>query len=140
MKAKSVLCFDFGTKRIGIAYGNSLTGSGQALKEITALDGVPQWTEIQSLIKEYQPDILLTGLPLNMDGTENDMCLRARKFARRLHGRFYLPSFVWDERLSSEAAKGISPSDNYKANAVDSLASVMILQSWFENGAPENPA
>lgn len=137
---KTVLCFDYGTKRIGIAYGSSFTGSGEVLKEIPARDGIPDWAVIEAMIKEFQPNILLTGLPLNMDGTENDMCLRARKFARRLHGRFGLPSWVWDERLSSDEAKRIQPSDNYKKNAVDSLAAVIILESWLENGgAKQSP-
>ena len=136
----SVLCFDFGTKRIGVAYGNSLTGGGQALSEIKARDGIPSWDEIQQLLHQLQPDVLLTGLPLNMDGTENAMCQRARKFARRLHGRYGKPSYLWDERLSSAEAKSLRPSDNYKRDAVDSLAAVMILQSWFSSCAPKDHA
>ncbi|MCK5880426.1 MAG: Holliday junction resolvase RuvX [Sinobacterium sp.] len=137
---QTVLCFDYGTKRIGIAYGSSFTGSGEVLKEIPARDGIPDWSTIEAIIKEFQPNTLLTGLPLNMDDTENDMCLRARKFARRLHGRFGIPSWMWDERLSSDEAKRIRPSSNYKKNAVDSLAAVIILESWFENGAPKQSA
>ena len=136
----SVLCFDFGTKRIGIAFGNSLLGNGRPLKEIKARDGIPDWHELTNLVQEYQPDAFLTGLPLNMDDSENAMCQRARKFARRLHGRFGKPSYVWDERLSSAEAKSLQPSDNYKRDAVDSLAAVMILQSWFSSGAPEQSA
>ena len=100
----SVLCFDFGTKRIGAAFGSSISYTGQTIPEIPARDGIPDWDDIERMIKEYQPDKLLTGLPLNMDGTENEMCKRARKFARRLHGRFGLPSYMWDERLSSNEA------------------------------------
>ncbi len=135
--SNTVLCFDYGTKRIGVAYGSSFTGSGEILKEIPAQDGIPNWDTLETMIKEFKPDVLLTGLPLNMDDTENEMCLRARKFARRLHGRFGLPSWIWDERLSSDEAKRINPSDNYKKNAVDSLAAVIILESWFDNGAPQ---
>jgi len=134
----TVLCFDFGTKRIGICYGSSLSQQGQIVGEIPAKDGIPDWQQIQKLIEEYQPNKLLTGLPLNMDGSENEMCARARKFARRLHGRYGLPSLMWDERLSSDEAKRLAPSDNYKRDAVDALAACMILESWFENGAPEN--
>jgi putative Holliday junction resolvase len=136
----AIIAFDFGTRRIGVAFGQSLTGTAQALQEIPAKDGIPQWADIEKIIAEYQPKALLTGLPLNMDGTENPMCLRARKFAKRLHGRFGLPSFVWDERLSSDAAKDIRPSNNYKKNAVDSLAAALILESWFDNGAPQESA
>jgi putative Holliday junction resolvase len=136
----TVLAFDFGVKRIGTAFGQNLTNSAQALAEIPAKDGIPNWQDIEHLIKEYQPNLVLTGLPLNMDGTENEMCQRARKFAKRLHGRFGLKSLLWDERLSSDEAKTIKPSRNYKKNAVDSLAAALILQSWFDNGMPEQHA
>lgn len=135
-KPVSVLAFDFGTSRIGVAYGQSLTQTATLLNEITAKNGIPNWEIIHALIKEWQPDCLLTGLPLNMDGTENEMCNRARKFARRLHGRFGISSYLWDERLSSHEAKSIKPSDNYKKNAVDSLAAATILESWFYNNCP----
>lgn len=136
----SILAFDFGTARIGVAYGQSTLQTSTCLNEIPAKDGIPNWQTIETLIEEWQPNYLLTGLPLNMDGSENPMCLRARKFARRLHGRFGLPSLLWDERLSSEAAKELNPSDNYKENAVDSLAAEQILLSWFYNGMPKNNA
>lgn len=132
----TVLAFDFGTTRIGIAYGQALTQTAMALKEINARDGIPSWETVSAVIKEWQPDCFLTGLPLNMDGSENDMCLRARKFARRLHGRYGLPSYLWDERLSSNEAKRSQPSGNYKRDAVDSLAAAAILESWFYNNQP----
>lgn len=138
--ARTVLAFDFGTSRIGVAYGQSLTQSSQPLAEIKARDGIPNWDDIAKLIEEWQPHCVLTGMPLNMDGTENAMCQRARKFARRLHGRFGLPSYIWDERLSSHEAKSIKPSDNYKRDAVDSLAACSILESWFYNDSPEQSA
>ncbi|CAA0115793.1 Putative pre-16S rRNA nuclease [BD1-7 clade bacterium] len=134
------MAFDFGTKRIGIAFGQSLTQTSEPIPEITARDGIPDWQEIEKLLNEWQPDVLVTGLPLNMDGTSNAMCQRARKFARRLHGRFGLPSHVWDERLSSEAAKEEQPAHNYKQSAVDSLAACYILTSWFYNDMPNDPA
>ena len=136
----SVLAFDFGSKRIGIAYGNSTLQSGSPVIEINAKDGIPNWDDIKRVIDEYKPDCCLTGLPLNMDGSDSEMSLRARKFARRLHGRFGLPSWVWDERLSSHEAKQFRPSDNYKANAVDALAASLILESWFDNNCPEQTA
>lgn len=136
----TVLAFDFGTSRIGVAYGQSLTQTSQALPEITAKDGIPDWTVIQKIIGEWQPDCVVIGLPLNMDDSENAMCLRARKFAKRIHGRFGLPSYVWDERLSSMEAKTLKPSNNYKQDAVDSLAACAILQSWFDNGSQKQLA
>lgn len=135
-----VLAFDFGSKRIGVAVGQSLTGTAEPLAEISARDGIPDWAVIERLIGEWQPDCLLTGLPLNMDGSEGPMSQRARKFARRLHGRFGLASYLWDERLSSQEAKSLRPSDNYRRDAVDSLAAVTILESWFYNHCPLQPA
>lgn len=138
MAYSAVLGFDFGSKRIGVAFGqNSQLALASGVCEIKARDGIPNWDEIAELIKQYQPEVLLTGLPLNMDGTDSPMSLRARKFANRLHGRFGLPSYVWDERLSSDEAKSIKPSGNYKKNAVDALAAALILQSWFDNNAPQ---
>lgn len=135
---RSVLAFDFGSKRMGVAFGqNQSLPIASGICELAARDGIPNWQDIADLIQEYQPEVLLTGLPLNMDGSDSPMSLRARKFAKRLHGRFGLPSFVWDERLSSDQAKSIKPSGNYKKNAVDALAAALILQSWFDNQAPE---
>lgn len=139
-KPVRVLAFDFGSKRIGVAFGQSLTQTARAITELPARNGIPDWAAIESLIKDWQPDCLLTGLPLNMDGSESPMSLRARKFARRLHGRFGLASYLWDERLSSHEAKTLQPSDNYRKNAVDALAAAMILESWFFNGSPPNSA
>jgi putative Holliday junction resolvase len=134
--AQKVLAFDFGTSRIGVAFGQSLTHTATPLKEIPAKDGIPNWQDIKKLVDEWQPDCFLTGLPLNMDSTENAMCQRARKFSKRLHGMFGKPSHLWDERLSSHEAKLHKPSDNYKRDAVDSLAAASIAESWFYNGCP----
>lgn len=131
---KQILGFDFGTKRIGIAFGQGITQSCNPLTEIPARDGIPNWNELEKIIKEYQPEAFLIGLPLNMDGSESEMSKRARKFAKRLHGRFGPPSFMWDERLSSDEAKALKPSENYKKQAVDAIAASLILQSWLDHG------
>ncbi|BFM50531.1 Holliday junction resolvase RuvX [Marinomonas sp. THO17] len=132
---QSVLGFDFGTTRIGVAIGQSLTGTAQPLSPVKAQDGIPNWQTIEKIFTEWQPDAVVVGLPLDMDGTENEMCLRARKFARRLHGRFNLPYHMMDERLSSYEAKGQVIADggkrNFKENSVDGLAAKMILETWF---------
>ncbi|NLQ17362.1 Holliday junction resolvase RuvX [Marinomonas sp. M1K-6] len=133
--ACSVLGFDFGTTRIGVAIGQSITGTAQPLAPIKAKDGVPNWDEITRLVDEWQPDAFVVGLPLDMDGLENEMCQRARKFAKRLHGRFNLPYHMMDERLSSYEAKGQviarGGNRNFKENSVDGLAAQMILETWF---------
>lgn len=103
---KLLLGFDYGTKQIGVAVGQMITRQARELCNLKAQDGIPRWEQIEALIKEWQPDALVVGLPLNMDGTPSDMCVRAEKFARRLNGRFNLPVHTHDERLTTFAAKG----------------------------------
>ncbi len=133
--AKTILCFDYGTKTIGVAIGQSITGTANALTELRARDGIPNWTEIELIIKEWQPNLLLVGLPLNMDGSYSSLTQRADKFGKRLHGRFGLPVEMVDERLSSFEAKGIiisnTGSRNFKEKKIDSLAAKIILEDWF---------
>lgn len=100
----SALAFDFGSKRIGVAFGQSLTGTAQALPILRSRDGIPDWDEVAKLIDTWQPDVLIVGQPYNMDGSDSELLVRAEKFARRLHGRFHLPCYGIDERLSSVAA------------------------------------
>ena len=86
MSSRSIMGFDYGTKSIGVAIGQELTGTAQPLRAIKANDGIPNWDDIDKLLKEWQPDLLVVGLPLNMDGTEQEITVRARKFGNRLHG------------------------------------------------------
>ena len=133
---KTILCFDFGTKSIGVAYGQSMTRSATPLADLKANDGIPNWDEIKKLIDEWQPNLLVIGLPLNMDGSFSAIGQRAKKFANRLHGRFGLPITMADERLSSFEAKGEiikqTGSRDFKNNNVDSLAAKIILEGWFQ--------
>lgn len=133
---KQLLAFDYGTKVIGVAYGQTLTSTTQALTPLKAQDGIPNWELIQKLIDEWQPHLLIVGLPLNMDGSPSELSQRAEKFARRLTGRFGLPTEMVDERLSSFEAKGQvieqTGSRDFKQHAVDSIAATLILQSWLE--------
>lgn len=129
-----MLAFDFGTQRIGVAVGQSVTGTASPLPALSARDGTPNWDHIAALIAEWQPRQLLVGLPLNMDGSESDMSTRAKKFANRLHGRFGLPVELWDERLSSFEARGemlAHGMTNFKDGKVDSLSACLILEGWF---------
>jgi putative Holliday junction resolvase len=136
------MAFDFGTRRIGVAVGQELLGSGQPVALIPARDGIPDWQQIESLLEEWRPDLVVVGLPLNMDDTENDMCARARKFGKRLHGRYHLPVEMVDERLTSFEAKGevmaAGGSRDFGRHGVDDRAAVLILETWF--GQRENDA
>ncbi len=129
------LAFDFGLARIGVAVGQSITGTATPLATLKAKDGIPDWQLIEKLIKEWQPERLLVGEPFNMDSSDQQITLRARKFANRLHGRFGLPFEMVDERLSSAAAREeIFEYGGYKKlkkTQIDSIAAALILESWF---------
>jgi len=131
---RSVMAFDFGLRRIGVATGQEMLGTGQPRAMILAENGTPHWGQLEKLLAEWQPDLVLVGLPLNMDDSENDMCGRARKFGKRLHGRFHVPVEMVDERLTSYEAKGqvmaAGGSRDYGRHGVDDLAAVLILETW----------
>lgn len=132
--AECILAFDYGTRYIGVAVGQSITGTASPLAALRARDGVPNWEEIAELIAEWKPQRLVVGLPLNMDGSPSEMAQRAEKFARRLNGRFQLPVQTWDERLSSFEARGellARGERDFRTGGVDSLSASLILESWF---------
>jgi putative Holliday junction resolvase len=132
---RRVMAFDFGTRRIGVASGQEMLGTGKPLAMLPARDGVPDWDQVGRLLEEWKPDRVLVGLPLNMDDTENDMCARARKFGKRLHGRFHVEVEMVDERLTSFEAKGdvmaAGGSRDFGRDGVDDRAAVLILETWF---------
>jgi putative holliday junction resolvase len=99
----SFLAFDFGTKRVGVATGNTLTRSAQPLRTIAA-EGDARFDAIGKLIKEWQPDALVVGVPFHPDGAAHENTERARRFARQLHGRFELAVHEVDERYSTTEA------------------------------------
>ena len=130
----TALAFDYGTQRIGVAFGQSISSTAKAVTILKAKDGVPDWDQIQKLIDEWKPVLLVVGLPYNRDGTESKLLTQAIKFARRLNGRFNLPSFGIDERLSSKAAieKVVKDSHgNKNKTAIDDIAAQIILENWF---------
>lgn len=137
---QTFLAFDFGTHKIGVAVGQSITGTATPLPELKASNGQPDWNQVATLISEWQPDAFVVGVPVNMDGSEFDITQRARKFGQRLHGRFGKPWFEMDERLTSFEARELARSQprgkGRGPGLVDSLAASLILQSWFENEWP----
>lgn len=130
-----ILGFDFGTKYIGVAIGQTITSSASPLCSVKAKDGIPHWNTIEKLIDTWQPELLVVGLPLNMDGSEQPLTARARKFAQRLHGRFGLPFVLQDERLTTADAKAtLFAQGGYQAlkkEQVDALAAVLILENYL---------
>jgi len=129
---RRILAFDFGTHRIGMAFGQELTGTASPLPILPARDGIPDWLQLERIIHEWQPDAFVIGLPLNMDGTEGPITPRARKFGNRLHGRFHRPIHTMDERLSTvEAKEKLAEASNKTRIGLDSMAATLILESWF---------
>jgi putative holliday junction resolvase len=134
-----ILAFDFGTRRIGVAVGNELIKSARPLEPLPARDGIPDWQQVARLVEEWRPDLFVVGLPLNMDGTESAMSTRARKFGKRLFGRFGRPCEMADERGSTREAKAIAREvphqrdrhKSYRDDGVDGISAVLILESWF---------
>ena len=133
---RTIIAFDYGLRQIGVAVGNCATRTRSALTTLKARDGVPDWTEIEKLLAEWQPELLVVGEPLNMDDSDGELAPRARKFARRLEGRFNVPFEMVDERLSSAEAKSLLAEQghrgDYHDDPADSLAAMLILQTWME--------
>ena len=141
----TVMAFDFGIKRIGIAIGELRLGSARALETLEAEANDVRFARIGALIKEWQPTRLLVGRPLNEDGTPHDMSLRCERFAHQLHGRFGLPVEAVDERFTStaadEALREETPPRQRRLSwrerkaRLDAEAARIILQSWMDSHA-----
>ncbi|MBD8808358.1 MULTISPECIES: Holliday junction resolvase RuvX [Pseudomonas] len=132
-----LLGFDFGTKQIGVAVGQAITGQARELCTLKAQNGIPDWEKVQALIKEWQPDAIVVGLPLNMDGTRSNMSDLAEKFSRKLNGRFGVAVYTHDERLTTFEAKGErmargGQKGSYRDNPVDAIAAALLLQGWLD--------
>lgn len=134
---RTFMGFDFGTKSIGIAVGQEISGTATALNALPAKDGIPNWDNLKKILDEWQPDLLIVGLPLNMDGTNQEVTFKAKKFAKRLHGMFGYTVEVQDERLTTADAKArLFDHGGYRNLAkgkVDSMSAQIILESYFES-------
>ena len=130
-----VMAFDYGTKKIGVAVGQAITGTASPVSVLVAKDGVPDWQKVEDLLTEWQPSHLVIGLPLNMDETPSAMSDRAIKFARRLTGRFNIPHSIVDERLSSFEANQLTGVKSHQTlpskRPLDAIAAKLILETWF---------
>lgn len=143
MPEGTVLAFDFGEKRIGVATGETLLASAHPLTVIHALSNDDRFAAIGKLIAEWQPVQLVVGLPTHADGTAHEMTRLARKFAERLQRRFNLPVAFADERLTSLDAERRLRETGRNAKAakplLDAVAAQLILQTWFESLHHANP-
>ena len=125
--ALTVMAFDYGTRRIGVAVGNTLTRLGQPIKTIAEASGDAVFKVIEGLLKEWQPNRLVVGLPCHPDGAEHAMSAKARRFGNQLQGRFQLPVEWVDERYSSVVLE-VNPDmrDN-----LDAESAALILEQYF---------
>jgi putative Holliday junction resolvase len=132
----TLLGFDFGQKKIGVAVGQTITGTATPLTTLRNRGRTPDWPAIEALIREWQPDAAVVGLPHNMDDTEEETLAEpVRRFARQLEGRFRIPGHLIDERLTTLAAhaalgipRGASRSELDK---LDAYAAKLILETWL---------
>lgn len=134
--ASTVLCFDFGERRIGVAVGEHVLATATPLVTIDNESNEVRFEVIGKLVKEWQPKLLVVGLPLNLDGAETSVTQLCKKFARRLNGRFNLPVMLIDERYSSVEASDLLNQSGIKGRAqkemIDQVAAQTILQSYFD--------
>ncbi|MFB6421680.1 MAG: Holliday junction resolvase RuvX [Candidatus Malihini olakiniferum] len=135
MVNRTIISFDFGTKSIGVAIGQDVTGTAQPLMAFKAKNGAPEWSKVKKMLEEWQPDLIVVGFPLNMDGTEQPLTERARKFANCLRIRFEKKVELQDERLSTVEARTdlFNRGGFYALNKgqIDANSAVIILESWF---------
>jgi putative Holliday junction resolvase len=130
---QTLLGFDYGKHRIGIAVGQDITGTATALCTLACHDGRPDWGNISRLIAEWTPAALVVGLPLHADGSDSTTTVAARRFAGELEARYQLPVYSMDERLSSHAATELlrdAPEKN--RDGIDAVAARIILQNWLD--------
>lgn len=136
--ADTYLCFDFGYKKIGVAVGQTITGSASPLQTIRSINQSPDWDIITKLIQEWRPASLIVGISRQADGSDNPVTSRMLKFCRQLEGRYQLPVYQQDETLSTFEAKQMLFDDvNVNAGKLwevqDQLAAQLILQSWLND-------
>lgn len=134
-----VMAFDFGLASIGVAVGNAHTGTATPAGAASARNGRPDWSRLDALVREWQPDLLVVGAPLNMDGSDSEMAGNARRFLRRLQARYHLPCQMTDERLTTFEARMTPGAGPRNKPELDAAAACVILESWFRavaEGAP----
>ncbi|GLQ95857.1 Holliday junction resolvase RuvX [Dyella mobilis] len=136
------LGFDVGSKLIGVAVGNRLTASARGITTIAMRDDVPDWPALDSLRSEWQPDALVVGLPLTLEGDEQPASKRARRFAEHLQERYQVPVLLIDERNSSREAsqrfahaRAAGLKRRRDATQIDAEAAAVILERWLHETA-----
>jgi putative Holliday junction resolvase len=136
---QALLALDYGTKKLGVATGQTLTrtATGIAVLPVRALE--PDWAQLDALVQRWKPDAFVVGLPLNMDGSEGPAAARVRQFIAKLQARYNKAVHCVDERLSTREARDITRENALRAGKrpndralVDALAAQLLLESYFE--------
>ena len=135
---QSFFGIDYGTRKIGVAVGQTFTRTAMGIAVIPVRSGEVDWKELDSLVQRWKPNAFVVGMPYNMDGTDSDMTAAAKHFARILSERYQKPWYPMDERLSTRAAREITR-DNAELigkkyndkTKVDAMAAQLLLESWF---------
>ena len=137
--SQTLLGFDYGTKRIGVAVGQDISHSVTPLTTLSCQNDKPDWDAIGKLIAEWQPDKLVVGLPLHLDGSVQPLTEKAQRFGNQLKGRYNLPVEMVDERLTSHEAEVELAKQGGKTakRDIDALAAALILQSWLDQQSNE---
>lgn len=129
---QTVLAFDFGEKRVGVAVGQTVSRTAQALTTIAVKRGCVDWTKVAAIVEDWDPTSFVIGMVMTADGAPHSLAIMIERFARQLTGRFKRPVSFVDERLSSYIARGHASAGRHD---VDALAAQVILETWLEESA-----
>jgi putative Holliday junction resolvase len=136
---RTLICFDYGKKRIGVAVGQEMTHTASPLETLNTIAGEPDWSSISRIIEQWRPGAIIIGLPLNKDGSETDITKRVKQFSLQVQDRYNLPVYFTDERLSSVEAENLienraslSRKTRRDKGTVDKFAANIILQAWLD--------
>lgn len=136
MTMQTVLGFDYGTHRIGVATGQTITASATPLITLNNINQKPDWSAISQLIEQWKPGALIVGLPTYLNGSHSEMTEKALKFSRQLQGRYNLPVYTINESLSSFEAERVIQKHKkigqHNKQEIDKMAAAIIVQSWLE--------
>lgn len=130
----TVIGFDYGRRRIGVAIGQTVTGTATPLTTLNAHEGQPDWARVRALLDEWRPDCAVIGLPGSGDGAPHPLADAITRFGRRLHGRFGLAVEYVDETLSSHEAAALGA----RNAALDALAARLLLETWLTERAAKH--
>ena len=135
LDSKVILAFDFGLKHIGVAIGQEITNTAQTFFSLDAKNGEPDWSQLDPLVKEWNPKLMVVGNPLNMDGSDSEIKKNSDKFSDLINKRYNVPVELMDERLTTREAKARLKSEegSFISTGKDThqIAAQIILENWF---------